>query len=169
MKIQTLLSLTLSLVTAGASDITYPDKGAYEEKDGLRFYSEISRQPWRETDDVIDGFEWSLPPAVRPAARSFIKGFYSSNPRTFPGHLLGVVDVTWREIEPEEGRYAFAAIGRRIAELKAKGHPAAIDLALLSRKPTAREKAKLAGAGDSMSTESFIHALLNTKQFLFIQ
>ena len=45
----------------------------------------------------------------------------------------------------------------------------AIYLALLSRKPTTEEKAKLPTAGDSRTVESVIYALLNTKQFIFIQ
>ena len=45
----------------------------------------------------------------------------------------------------------------------------AVYLALLSRKPTAQEKAKLPTAGDSKTVEALIYALLNTKQFIFIQ
>jgi hypothetical protein len=47
----------------------------------------------------------------------------------------------------------------------------AVYLALLARKPTAQERAKLpaANGGDSKTIESLIYALLNTKQFMFIQ
>jgi hypothetical protein len=45
----------------------------------------------------------------------------------------------------------------------------AIYLALLSRRPTAAEKAKLPTVGDSKAIESVVYALLNTKQFIFIQ
>jgi hypothetical protein len=45
----------------------------------------------------------------------------------------------------------------------------AIYLALLSRKPTAQEKTKLPTASDSKTIGALIYALLNTKQFIFIQ
>lgn len=46
----------------------------------------------------------------------------------------------------------------------------AVYLALLTRKPTAQERANLLGAGASGKTiEGLIYALLNTKQFIFIQ
>ena len=41
----------------------------------------------------------------------------------------------------------------------------AIYLALLTRKPTEAQKAKLAG----LSTEDVVYALLNGQQFLFVQ
>ena len=47
----------------------------------------------------------------------------------------------------------------------------AVYLALLARKPTAQEKAKFAAASasDGKTIEALIYALLNTKQFIFIQ
>ncbi len=47
----------------------------------------------------------------------------------------------------------------------------AVYLALLARKPTAQEKQRLLGGGasDCKSIEALIYALLNTKQFIFIQ
>ena len=91
--------------------------------DGVPFYADVVRQAWRETDDVIEGFDWSLPPAVGPSPHGFIKGA-AGDPRTFPGHLLGVVNVTWQDVEPEEGRYDFGVIDARMAALRAQGYQA---------------------------------------------
>lgn len=122
-----LLLLAFTSTASMSPEITYPENAAFKLVDGLRFYSEITRQPWREAEDLLEGFDWSLPPAVPPASNAFVKGFFGSNPRTFPGCLLGVVDLTWRELEPEEGRYDFSPIERRMAQLQAKGH-AAVEL-----------------------------------------
>jgi beta-glucanase (GH16 family) len=100
--------------------VTYPDRPATKTVGETWFYAETVAQPWRNTDDVIDGFDWSLPPTVNPSPQSWIKKLGAS-PATYPGNLLGVINTTWANLEPEEGRYDFSGIANEIRKLKAKG------------------------------------------------
>ena len=121
-----LLASLATLHAAGTGSVAGPVpafsglKESAIEVDGVRFYSEVARQPWRAKEDVIDGFDWSLPSAVQPSPAGFIKGLFG-DPKKFLGNLLGVIDATWLAVEPEEGRYDFSGIERRIDELTAKG------------------------------------------------
>jgi len=72
--------------------------------------------PWRDTDDVVEGWDWSLPPGVRPVERSGLI-FPRSEKRSFPGNKLLNVAVFWRDVEPQEGRYDFAPIRRKLENL----------------------------------------------------
>ena len=38
--------------------------------------------PWRNTDDTIEGWDWSLPPRVKPVANSGL--IFGREKRTFP-------------------------------------------------------------------------------------
>ncbi len=100
--------------------VTYPDRPATKAVGDTRFYAEPVPQPWRDTDDVIDGFDWSLPPAVKPSPQSWIKQLGAA-PATYPGNLLGIINTTWASLEPEEGRYELSGIENEIRKLKAKG------------------------------------------------
>lgn len=69
--------------------------------------------PWCSSDDVVDGWDWSLPPAVRPAERSGV-AFSGRRPPGFAGnHLVNLV-WSWARLEPEEGRYRFDDLAREI-------------------------------------------------------
>jgi beta-glucanase (GH16 family) len=100
--------------------VTYPDLPATKTVGEARFYAEAVPQPWRGIDDVIDGFDWSLPPTVKPSPQSWIKKLGAS-PKTYPGNLLGIINTTWANLEPEEGRYEFSGIQNEIRKLKEKG------------------------------------------------
>lgn len=67
---------------------------------------------WRTTDDVVDGWDWSLPSTVQPALRSgvFIGDSVSGFPAGFPGNKIRKADTTWRELEPSPGQYNFGPL-----------------------------------------------------------
>ena len=72
--------------------------------------------PWRDTDDVVEGWDWSLPPGVKPVERSGLI-FPRSEKRSFPGNKLLNVTAFWRDVEPQEGRYDFTAIRKKLEDL----------------------------------------------------
>ena len=45
-----LLLLAFTSTASMSSEITYPEDAAFKLSDGLRFYSKITRQPWRQSD-----------------------------------------------------------------------------------------------------------------------
>lgn len=88
----------------------------------------LTPQVWRDTPDILDGWDWSLPPSVKPADNARIrfgfhgwkKGIDAFNPP--PG--VKVVDelwVRWRTIEEKEGEYDFSRVEAEIAERLAAG------------------------------------------------
>jgi len=76
----------------------------------------IDLTPWRAEDDVIDGWDWSLPPSAKPALYSGVKYGDRAN-RRLPGNRYVSVRSSWRECEPEEGKYDLEPLRRRVAEL----------------------------------------------------
>jgi hypothetical protein len=65
---------------------------------------------WRNFDDVVNGWDWSLPAGVKPAPRSGIFNLNSKVPSDFPGYHLKQVNAKWRDLEPVEGKYDFSSI-----------------------------------------------------------
>ena len=77
-------------------------------------------QRWRATDDIIDGWDWSLPPGVKPDPSSGVLINKRKVGPDFPGRLSRQVNWSWRELEPEEGRFDVEPL--RKAVLKQIGH-----------------------------------------------
>lgn len=65
---------------------------------------------WRSGDDLVDGWDWTLPASVAPAKNSGIFNLNTGVPSDFPGHHLKQVNATWRDLEPTEGNYDFSSI-----------------------------------------------------------
>ena len=65
---------------------------------------------WRGSDDVVTGWDWSLPSGVKPATGSGIFNLNSRVPAGFPGNHLKQVNARWKELEPVEGKYDFSSI-----------------------------------------------------------
>lgn len=65
--------------------------------------------PWLATDGIVDGWDWTSVPGVKPAARSgiYIGASVAAFPADFPGNKLKKVDTTWRELEPSPGQWDF--------------------------------------------------------------
>ncbi|NQT86446.1 hypothetical protein HQ560_06750 [bacterium] len=74
----------------------------------------VPLMPWRDTDDIVEGWDWSLPPGIKPAPRSGLI-FPGREKRSFPGNKLADVAVYWRHVEPEEGRFDFDAVREKLA------------------------------------------------------
>lgn len=93
--------------------------------------SKISPQEWRTTDDVIDGWDWSLPPDVKPAPNGLLAMQRTSSlnrsldefvePLDLPVNPTVALWIKWRELEPKEGQYKFSALRKRIEEAHALG------------------------------------------------
>jgi len=76
----------------------------------------IMPTPWRTADDVIDGWDWSLPPSVKPVPYSGVKYRDRVN-RRFAGNRYVAIRSVWRECEPKEGVYNFEPLRRRLKNL----------------------------------------------------
>lgn len=72
--------------------------------------------PWRNTSDIVDGWDWTLPPHVVAASRSGIFNYNSRVPPGFRGNHLKQVNADWRDLEPERGRYEFSQLVREIKD-----------------------------------------------------
>ena len=69
--------------------------------------------PWRTTDDVVEGWDWSLPPGVLPADRSGV-AFFGTAPPGYAGRRLELLTWSWARLEPQEGEYDFEPLRREI-------------------------------------------------------
>jgi len=78
-------------------------------------------QRWRATGDIIDGWDWSLPPGVTPDPGSGILINERKVGPDFPGRLSRQVNWSWRELEPEEGRFDFEPLRKAVLETSRKG------------------------------------------------
>ena len=76
----------------------------------------IELTPWRTEDDVIDGWDWSLPPGVEAVPYSGVKYGDKAN-RRVPGNRYVSVRASWRECEPKEGEYDFEPLRERLEDL----------------------------------------------------
>jgi hypothetical protein len=65
---------------------------------------------WRNSDDVVTGWDWTLPQGVKPTEGSGIFNLNSRVPANYPGHHLKQVNAKWKDLEPVEGRYDFSSI-----------------------------------------------------------
>ncbi|VGO20683.1 hypothetical protein [Pontiella sulfatireligans] len=91
--------------------------------------SEIQPQAWRTTDDVIDGWDWSMPTEVQPAPNSLmgLQRMIGLNKPIqkiethFPVNAVTLHWINWRDIEPEEGVYRWDLVKARIEETRAQG------------------------------------------------
>lgn len=76
----------------------------------------IEPTPWRTADDIIDGWDWSLPPGVEAVPYSGVK-YYDKAGRTIPGNRIISVRSSWRELEPEEGHFDFEPLREKLRNL----------------------------------------------------
>jgi hypothetical protein len=66
--------------------------------------------PWRDSADVVNGWDWTLPRGVKPARNSGIYNLNTRVPSDFPGRRLKQVNAKWSQLEPVEGKYDFSFI-----------------------------------------------------------
>ena len=77
----------------------------------------VGTTPWRTEYDIIDGWDWSLPPGIKPVPYSGVTMPWPkiNNKRyDLPGNEITEVSSSWRELEPEEGKYNFEPLRQRI-------------------------------------------------------
>jgi len=72
--------------------------------------------PWRTSNAVVAGWDWSLPPYVKPAPSSGLI-YRKGDTISLPGNKLVDVGIFWRELEPEEGKYNFAPLREQLENL----------------------------------------------------
>ena len=91
-----------------------------------KFPAEMAQaQNWRNEEDIIEGWDWSLPNSVQPSSRSLIclsrtiekfpKPDFNSNP---------VISIwfNWSDIEPREGIYDFGRLYKMIERADSQGY-----------------------------------------------
>ncbi len=101
----------------------------------------VEPTPWRSADDIIGGWDWSLPPGVRPNPHAYLL-CRANEHRLFPGKKMFQWNVRWREIEPEEGKYDFEPIKETLRRL-----PDGFDAYLISVYGTVAKTKRFDGQG----------------------
>jgi Beta-galactosidase len=91
----------------------------------------IRPQEWKLSEHVIDGWDWSLPPTVKPAPNGLLAVYRISNIERPLGSEIQALDlpvnetieiwVKWRDLEPEEGKFRFEQLRSRIEEAGQRG------------------------------------------------
>jgi hypothetical protein len=94
--------------------------------------TEIRPQKWRDQEDVIAGWDWSLPPDVEPASNGLMAIKRSSSldrslttflePLDLPINPTVTLWIKWADLEPVEGNYKFDVLHMRIAEAEKMGY-----------------------------------------------
>ncbi len=94
----------------------------------------IRAQPWITKEHTIEGWDWSLPDHVKPAEKSLVglqrlmglNKDYIPLDLNFKANGVGLLWVSWRDIEAEEGVYDFSKVISRIKQ----GNEAGLDIIL---------------------------------------
>ncbi len=92
---------------------------------------EVRPQKWVKGDQVIEGWDWSLPPDVKPAPNGLLAFYRTSNINKPFDKQFNAIDlpvnetveiwVKWRDLEPKEGTYKFDVVKDRIKEAQKLG------------------------------------------------
>jgi hypothetical protein len=92
---------------------------------------QIRPQEWKSADHVIDGWDWSLPPTVKPSPNGLLAVYRTSNIQRPLNKEIKALDlpvnptleiwVKWRDLEPAEGQYRFDLLRSRMAEADQRG------------------------------------------------
>jgi hypothetical protein len=119
--------LFIFLLMTGAAVADWPYWPKYDKTP----LTEIRPQQWRDKEDVIDGWDWSLPPNVEPDPNGLMAIERSSNlnrpltkflkPLDLPINPTVTLWIKWASLEPQEGTYKFNVLRERIAEAQAIG------------------------------------------------
>ncbi len=107
----------------------YPYWPDYNYLNSTSDLDNINEQPWIDNNHTIDGWDFSLPEHVKPAARSMVglqriagwnKPFDAVN-TSFDVNPVGILWVNWREIEKTEGNFDFSPLISRIQQANSAG------------------------------------------------
>lgn len=115
-------------MTAGEASVDYTFWPAYKQTP----LHEIQPQAWRSEADMIEGWDWSLPPGtgyvedgLLAVRRSFnleksMHGFLE--PLDLPINPTVTFWIRWKYLEPEEGSFHFDVLRERIEEADSLGY-----------------------------------------------
>jgi hypothetical protein len=123
-----LLFVSVSSMALEESSEKWPHWPAYHKTP----LQEIRPQVWRVEEDVIDGWDWSLPPSVLPASNGLMAIRRCNNlhkdltsflePLNLPMNQTVTLWIRWKELEPVEGVYTFGLLRERIEEAEKMGY-----------------------------------------------
>ncbi|MHC4122341.1 MAG: hypothetical protein ACYSSI_02105 [Planctomycetota bacterium] len=80
---------------------------------------DMSTMVWRNTEDIILGWDWSLPPEVKPVPTSHV--YLHNKPEDFRGNVTAQINWSWRQIEPQENIYDFELLRKAITKAGKNG------------------------------------------------
>ena len=100
--------------------------------------SEIKQGNWIETDTILEGWDWSLPKSVTPSSNAYLciarnfglgKSKIEQLPEVnFPCNPVISHWVTWRLLEPVEGKIDFEPLVNNIKKANQKGYGSIVRL-----------------------------------------
>lgn len=101
--------------------------------------SEVRPAKWLAKDCVTDGWDWSLPPEVKPAPKSYFALFRTWKRRdleklkylpdlNFECNPLVEHWIRWKDLEPSEGNYDFGFLKDMIKAADSRGYASSIRL-----------------------------------------
>ncbi len=87
---------------------------------GPKKYTDVTPAPWIGNPGINEGWDYSLPANVTPSSRAYIK--YGDDPKTkFPMRRLKEVEVSWKDIESEQGKFDFETLRNEIRKVGDEG------------------------------------------------
>ncbi|MGL4398677.1 MAG: beta-galactosidase, partial [Luteolibacter sp.] len=121
------IAILLTMISEAAEPNSWPYWPAYQKTP----LHQIRPQEWNATDHLIEGWDWSLPPTVKPASNGLLAVHRTSTitkplnqeiqPLDLPVNPTLEIWVKWRDLEPAEGDYQFDQLRARIKEAKERG------------------------------------------------
>lgn len=81
----------------------------------------VIAQPWSNSNNIINGWDWSLPAGIKTSPTAFVN--IPNNPNSgIPCRNLDQIRMTWNELEPTEGTYRWDLLRTSIDQSIAKGY-----------------------------------------------
>ena len=115
-KLTSLALAALLLVLAAPHAVGARQGSDFDLKAAKLFTKTYSFHTWNETDHVVDGEDWSLPPWVKPAPYSGVQIRPKLVSVEFSGRIQRGIHASWRETEPTEGTFDFSALRKEILQ-----------------------------------------------------
>ncbi|MCF7850020.1 MAG: hypothetical protein K9M45_14295 [Kiritimatiellales bacterium] len=87
-------------------------------------------QLWVQQDHAIPGWDWSLPPSVKPSDKAYVQLGHAAREPVMNLPVRPVVEMmwNWKDLEPEEGKFNFQPLIGAISEWDAKGYGVALKI-----------------------------------------